>query len=226
MKKKEEKKLIILNFIFINLLGFVFIICSLFINNSIPQTIFIGIGVSLCASGIILIITFLIEKSHLRLSKNNKKSKKYTSKTFTEQVHKDLCQAKKTLDIITLNASFIYREEYILRKKLDNGLKIRILTLNPNIEQNSFCDINKDLIIELINVVKYINRSTNNPIEIKYCDYLKLDFYIRMDDILYINSNNIFNKTSISQKLENNKQNIDKFKFYTNYFDQYWEHSN
>ena len=125
------------------------------------------------------------------------------------------------------------REEDVLRC-LQNGMKMRLLVMEPNSvfvkQREKEEDVHQDSISDSIKkLVEWANKmncqSDNGKIQIKYYRAMTLDFYWRIDDRVYIGPYmyNIVSQQTITYKhLKGGKG----FKLYTHYFEQLWNNQN
>lgn len=165
--------------------------------------------------------------SHWKLSKifNTRAEKNAESDPLLEKHN------IKQLDGIAFGLrSFRNRRKNDMQKNLDNGMSARLLVMNPygeyisqrekeeNVENGSM----SKSIIQLVQWADELNsHSLNGKIEIKYYDCMTLDFYWRMDDVIYVGPYmlDIDSQQTITFKyLEGGKG----FKTYSEYFEDLW----
>ncbi|MDE6020731.1 MAG: DUF4062 domain-containing protein [Ruminococcus sp.] len=141
----------------------------------------------------------------------------------------------KILDGIAFGlSSFRSNREYDVLQCLQNGMKMRLLVMDPNtefvkqraIEEKVHIDSICDSIFKLVEWVNKLNQqSTNGKIEIKYYNAMTLDFYWRVDNVVYVGPYmyNIVSQQTITAKFLNGGKG---FNMYTNYFDSLWNDQN
>ena len=137
----------------------------------------------------------------------------------------------KQLDGIAFGLrSFRNRRKNDMQKNLDNGMRVRLLVMNPygdfisqrekeeSVEEGSM----SKAIVQLVQWAEELNsNSMNGTIEIKYYDCMTLDFYWRMDDLLYVGPYmlNIDSQQTITFKYVKGGKG---FKTYSEYFEDLW----
>lgn len=141
----------------------------------------------------------------------------------------------KLLDGIAFGlSSFRSNREQDIIQCLQNGMKMRLLVMNPNtefvkqraIEEKMHEDSIRDSIFKLVEWVNKLNKlSTNGKIEIKYYNAMTLDFYWRLDDIVYVGPYmyDIVSQQTITAKFVKGGKG---FNMYTNYFESLWNDQN
>lgn len=137
----------------------------------------------------------------------------------------------KILDGIAFGlTSFRSNREHDVLTCLQNGMKMRLLAMNPDsdfvkqraIEEDVHPDSIKNSIIKLVAWVNKLNKQSNKgKIEIKYYNAMTLDFYWRIDDELYVGPYmyNILSQQTITVKFSNGGKG---FSLYSRYFDDLW----
>lgn len=141
----------------------------------------------------------------------------------------------KFLDGIAFGlSSFRSNREYDVLLCLQNGMKMRLLAMNPDsdfvrqraIEENVHPDSIKDSIVKLVEWVNKLNKQSNKgKIEIKYYNAMTLDFYWRIDDDLYVGPYmyNIVSQQTITAKFSKGGKG---FNLYSRYFNDLWNNDN
>lgn len=148
----------------------------------------------------------------------------------------DLANATNQFDIIAFGLrSFRDSQDTLIKKKAREGLKIRILSMNPYgdfIDQRSIEEAErhvmapdsqlKDSIIGLEQWVKNFNKTIDlkNHIELRYYNCMTLDFYYRLDDILYIGP--YWYKKISQQTVTYRFVKGAMFELYEEYFENLW----
>ncbi len=141
----------------------------------------------------------------------------------------------KRLDGIAFGlSSFRSNRESDVLYCLQNGMHMRLLAMNPYTEfvkqrateENVLPSSISDSIIKLVEWVNKLNgQSTKGKIEIKYYNAMTLDFYWRMDDVLYVGPYmyDIVSQQTITFKFVKGGKG---FTLYTRYFDKLWNNEN
>lgn len=233
----EKINATLLNYI-IMLVGIVFITISIIIgiDNTIGL-IFNSIGTSMLASAIVVFISskYLIKNNEIKkiiekwgltdIFKTRAEMNKYTNQ--------DLKENKNKLDIIAFGLkAFRQSKSELIISKVKEGMKIRILTIDPNskflkererVEECSEGEIKNT--IEQLNI--WVNelkdhQQKENQVVIKYYDSLPLDFYFALDNSVYIGPY-IYGKSSQQTISYSFKSNSDAYHYYEQYFEKLWE---
>ena len=137
------------------------------------------------------------------------------------------------LDIIGFGfKSFRDSQNHSIKEKVKNGLKLRILTINPlsqfvkqrEIDELQLVGSIKKTIIDLERWVidlKKVSPSENN-VQLKFYNSLPLDFYWRQEDKLFVGPYlyGIGSQQTITFEY---KENTRGYNFYRNYFETLWE---
>ncbi len=116
---------------------------------------------------------------------------------------------------------------------LNNGLRMRLLVMNPDsdfaeqraLEENEDADAISSSIRELIIWVKGIQADTTaGSIEIKVYDAMTLDFYWRIDDVVYVGPYlyGVPSQQTLTLKYSHPGKGFD---LYTQYFEDLWNNS-
>lgn len=201
------------------------------------KTIVISIGVSLLASAI---VTYL---SSIYFFKR-KQGKELTDIWGMVSIHETraamntLCnehlqKSRHYLDIIAFGLRSLRDSNgRVVENKVREGLKIRILTLDPNSEfvkqrekdeqkiEGSIAQSIRQL-TEWVNLLKKISPHPDN-VQIKYYDSLPLDLYYRIDNYLYVGPY-LYGKDSqqtITMELRGPSKG---FRYFSDYFKDLWD---
>jgi hypothetical protein len=114
-------------------------------------------------------------------------------------IRSNIClrESKEQIDIIAFGLKgFRETQSYIVEDKVRNGLRLRILTIDPQsvfliqreVDEGEVKGQIKNTILQLTDWVEKIKKISPNPgnIELKYYDTLPLDFYFRVDRNLFL----------------------------------------
>jgi hypothetical protein len=136
------------------------------------------------------------------------------------------------LDIIAFGLrSFRDAQSFRVEELLRSGLKMRILTINPNsdyvkrreIDENTMTGQIRKTIIDLNEWADKLNKKSHseNGISIKYYDTLPLDFYWRQNEYLFVGPylQGIGSQQTLTYEITGNSE---IGAFYKNYFDNLW----
>ena len=196
--------------------------------------IWISVGCSLIASGLVIILTTLLVDKE----KQNPLEEWKIDKIYMTRAEKNadsdpkLDNAKKCVDGIAFGLSkFRSQQNERVIKCLQRGIYFRFITMNPkskfveqrDIEENDVAGKIEKSINDLITWANDLNsKKYPGRILIKGYDCMTLDFYWRVDDELYIGPYLLGKDSSITvtyKFLEKGKG----FKYYSDYFEQLWE---
>lgn len=219
------------------LLSFVLIATSLLYTNEYTdwKNIQISVACSILASNIIM---FLTSEYMLRSQRRAEiidcwgvEAIYKTRAEMNNSTNTSLSQCKSTVEIIAFGLkSFREAKSDEIEKILSNGVKIKILTINPESNILGFVDKREDLIfgatkksieslIEWITQLK--NKSDKYNIEIRFYDDLPLDFYFKIDDRVYIGP--YLKGLSSQQTISYEFSQGEGYLYWSNYFSKIWE---
>ncbi len=234
MEKKYNLMAIIVS-LTILLIGIILIVLELW-KIKTESMVFMNVGCSLIASGIVLFISTLLVDSYKdypawsewKLEKiyktRSEKNKESDPKLETHRV--------KQLDGIAFGLkSFRSNRERDVLLCMVNGMSVRLLVMNPQgpfvaqreKEEKASEGSIATSIENLVEWAKKLNtKSTKGKIEIRYYNTMTLDFYWRMDDELYIGPYmcDVESQQTITYKY---KKGGKGFLVYSNYFESLWE---
>lgn len=233
MENKYNLKSVIAGLILI-ILGGGSVVLDIFCLRT-NKNIWISIGCSLLASGIVILLQALlvdkVEKSSLDEWGLIKIYKTRADKNADSD--KNLSKAKYQLDAVAFGLkSFRNLQSKNVTALLKKGVNIRILTMNPDpnnpflkqreIEEN---ESEGQILKSIQDLVKWADNLNNTKykgtITIKGYKCMTLDFYWRVDDELYIGPYwyGIGSQQTITYKFKSGKAG---FKKYSNYFEDLW----
>lgn len=236
MKKSINPYAIIVSLLLI-IIGILLILLDLFVIFT-KSNVFVNIGCSLIASGLVLFFTAILidySKEYLvwtewRLEKIFKtradKNKESDPKLESHNV--------KQLDGIAFGLkSFRTNRERDVLSCMQRGMNVRLLIMDPTSkfvaqreleEKGAPGSISKS-IIDLIEWADKLNKESNKgKIKIKFYDCMTLDFYWRMDDELYVGPYllEFESQQTITYKFNKGGKG---FKLYSEYFESLWNNS-
>jgi len=200
--------------------------------------VWISIGCSLIASGLVILLTslFVERRQESPLDVWGIKNIYPSRSRMNEDCDVSLRKAKYQVDIIAFGlTSFRTEQEKLTKKLLRNGVSFRIITMNPESpfvaqrekEENSADGQIKNTINSLIAWAEKLNgdNSHKGKIEIKGYSCMTLDFYWRVDDDIYVGPYwlGYLSQQTISYKFTGKTDQ--GFTMYSNYFDKIWNNS-
>ena len=229
----KEKKF--LTSLIAGLVVVIFGICSvlldIFLLNT-KQNLWISIGCSLIASGLVIVLTELFVD---RVKENPLDvwgiKRIYQSRSkMNDDCDISLKKAKYKVDAVAFGLkSFRTEQDKLARDLLRRGVNFRIITMDPDSpfiaqrekeEKENEGQI-KNTIIQLIQWADNLNRQGNKgKIIIKGYSCMTLDFYWRVDDDIYIGPYwyGLGSQQTISYKYTEGSG----FDMYSDYFDRLW----
>lgn len=243
MKKLDalERKLSNINANLINIiifmLGIILILASILTGGTktISQ-VGLSIGTSLVASSIVVFISsrYLMKENNIKDMVRQWKIAGIfeTRASMNKSTNIDLENNKDCLDIIAFGLKgFRDSKTKLIQEKVRQGMKIRILTINPESEflkerevaEKEIPGQMRNTIIQLgewVNELKKV-QVDKQQVQIKYYDSLPLDFYFGLDNNVYIGPY-LYGKQSqqtISYQFEEGGEG---FNLYKDYFEQLW----
>lgn len=210
---------------------------------SLFQVILISVGASLIATSL---VTFITNKYLMQTNSTKKIIDEWglvaiykTKADMNIEANKYLKDCKKEIDIVAIGMSgYLNSQGDLLRKKISEGVKIRIISCDPNSssliqrEKDETVDGNGNPIGSLQNSVLELNRwisLTNSilpaaDIKIKFLSTYPLYSYLRIDDKCFFNANLIFKQSQQNMAFEF-KKNYSGYTYYDEYFVRLWESS-
>lgn len=224
------------------LLGTVFVILGiLFIGKSKSEisTILVSVGTSLIASAIVSYLSSIYIYNR-RQGKElcelwGLESIIESRDRMNERVDEHLKEAKDTLDIIAYGLkSMRDSKDSMIRDRLAHGLKIRIITVDPSVEQLKQRDIDEgkipgstvDSIKQLCRWAYKLSKKKKGNVKIWFLKTLPTEVYFRVDDYIYVGPYQIGRESQRSITMEyydNGKSNGKGFKYYQEYFEKVME---
>jgi len=229
--KKYNLKSIITGLIVL-LLGIVLIICDL-IWWKTRSMVWISIGCSLIASALVILLNaFLVDaQSYDPLSGWKLKMITSTRAEINSDCEIEMEHAKSQVDIVAFGLRSYrttHTEKQILAR-LRKGVNYRILTMNPNSEfviAREIEEENKNIKDSIDALVKWADKlngqSSKGKIIVKGYSSMTLDFYWRVDDVIYIGPywHGYESQQTITYKFIKGGKG---FKTYADYFEKLWE---
>lgn len=234
---KDEKynwKSITVGFIVI-LLGILAVLVDYFLLKT-PQNLWISIGCSLVASGLVIFLTAIfLEKAPYNPLEEWGIEKIYSTRAEKEaDSDRQLEDAKYRLDVIAFGLkTFRSRHNKQIEECLNRGVNIRILTMKPDskwviqreIEEKETRGQIKHTIEELVKWADELNEKSDKG-KIVVCGYdaMTLDFYWRVDENLYVGPYwyGIPSQQTITYKFNSKGKAFTQF---TGYFEELWENN-
>ena len=162
------------------------------------ESLLLGIGCSLVASGVVILVhDFFVERCKVSVLDNWNIEQIYTIRAeINKNSEQELKVANHCLDAVAFGLrSFRGKQSPRVEEMLRKGVNVRIITMDPNSQYANVRDVEeskaegdtKKSIEELIDWANKLNKnSKKGKIEVKGYNSMTLDFYWRIDDILYV----------------------------------------
>lgn len=200
------------------------------------NAIAVNIACSILASAIVGFITVLFlaqEDEERKVTRDWGLGSIYPSRSdMNTDCAQDLSKAKDRIDYIGFGFSSLREMKTdVIKEKLVAGVKIRFLVMDPNSpylaerekEERVSPDGIKKTIEDLEGWVRELNKdSRKNHIELRYYNSLPLDYYNRIDNVVYMGPY-WYGKASqhtVSYKFTSGSEG---YNLYTEYFDKLWK---
>lgn len=201
------------------------------------NNIMVNVACSILASSIVAIFTTVLiyqqdEKDKEVVNKWGMTNIYETRSKMNEDCDVDLKKAREHIDYIGFGfRSLREGKSKELREKALNGVKIRFLVMNPDspylkerdIAEETTVGETRNSILKLEDWVKETNNSikTKTPIELKFYNALPLDYYNRIDNVVYMGP---YWYGRVSQRTVSYKFTGDSlgYKLYADYFEELW----
>lgn len=222
-------------------LGIIFIVIGVlfsFTNNETIKTILISIGTSLIASAVVSFLASIYIFKHKREKEITDIwrliSIKDNRSEMNIEVHRRLNNAENQLDIIGYGMkSFRESRDELIRSRLQKGLKVRIITVDPNcnflkqrdIDENKMEGSTANSINQLNDWVNKLNNEYDKSVEIRFCKTLPTEVYFRVDDYIYVGPYQCGKESQQTITMEYHSQGTG-FQYYNSYFEKLWNDEN
>ncbi len=237
-----KEKLLIKNASLVNfisfLIGLILIMIGCMISNQYERVdlVLLSTGCSILASSIIVYISskYIIRETKAQeiILKWGLSSIYSTRAEMNKSSNEKLKKLTNNIDIVAFGLrSFRDSQTDIIKQKVQSGLKVRIITMNPNsvflkqreIDEHEIEGQMKNTILDLItwiNLLKNHSPSKSN-VQIKFYNTLPQDFYFRVDDTIFIGPYlyGVTSQQTIS--FEYDKNSIG-FSYWQKYFNSLW----
>lgn len=222
--------------IIIFFIGVFTVLASFFVKSSDWKNISISVGCSLMAS---CVVSYLTSKYLIRVSRI-KRIINYWGLEAIYETRQEMNQSTDTafkilennLDIIAWGLkSFRDAKNKVVMEKVKRGLKIRIITPNPDSEyvkqrEKDEKEVKGQIKQTIINLVQWLEElklvaPDSSNIQIKYYNKLPEDFYFRVDKRIFIGPYlyGISSQQTISCEFRGASHG---FTYYKNYFEKLW----
>lgn len=235
MKEKVNWKTIGISLLII-LIGIVLILCDIYCIHT-KILVWVSIGCSVLASGLVILLTaILIERQRYDPLADWKIQKIYSTRAArNEEADPNIQKTKYRIDGIIFGlSSFRTRYGNKIEQCLQNGVNIRLLTMDPNgdyitIREQEEVNVPGSIKTTIEELVKWANRlnekNYTGKIVIKGYICMTLDYYWRVDDEVYIGPYLYGYKSSdtITYKFESGGKG---FQYYSEYFESLWNNQN
>lgn len=212
--------------------GIALILLDLFIVES-KQNLWISIGCSLIASAVVIIVNaiFLERRTKNPLDEWGIEEIFRTRAEKNIESHKLLPKTKNNIDVIAFGLkSFRDSQDKTITTLLKKGVQIRILTMNPDSDFVRQREIEEEeaegqiahTIQQLIEWAVSKNKlGYKGRIEVKGYNCMTLDFYWRMDNVIYVGPYwyGVGSQQTVTYKFSANHEGYELF---SDYFEDLW----
>ena len=224
--------------IIIGLLGILAVIIAEMNSEKLGDkwaTVVISVGTSMIASAI---VSYLASIYIFKRKKEKEIVEVWGLESITdnraqmnEHVMIHLKDSNQHLDIIAYGLkSFRESKHELIQAKINSGLKIRIITVNPECDLLKQKDIDENKIEgstakSIEDLCKWAKDFNNQNIEIRFCETLPTELYFRVDDYVYAGPYQIGRESQRSITFEyrnNGRHRALGFYYYNNYFERLW----
>jgi hypothetical protein len=219
------------------IVGIILILIDVFRDNVQEPYVWISIGCSLIASALVILMTELLVNRVKAdpLEGWNLEKIYFTRSEKNADSDPKLEKVKDNLDAVAFGLSS-FRSKYgnKMEKILKKGVNVRILTMNPNgnfvnqrdVEEGSVPGNTKQSIDALVIWAKQMNqKSKRGKIQIKGYNCMTLNFYWRMDNIVYVGPY-WFGYKSGDTVTYSFRKGGKGFELYSSYFERLWNDAN
>lgn len=230
MKEKYNLKSIVAGLV-VTILGILFILADFFWWKS-EKNLWISIGCSLIASGLVILLTAVfVERIQLNpLDEWNIKLITSTRSEMNNDCAMELDKVRHQIDIIAfgLHSFRATQTERQILAYLRKGVNFRILTMDPNsdfIAERERAEEKANIrnsIEKLIEWADKLNtKNSRGKIIVKGYNTMTLDFYWRTDHVLYVGPYwyGYDSQQTVTYKFIKGGKG---FRIYTEYFDRLW----
>lgn len=230
MKDKYNWKSIVAGLV-ASLGGIIFILADLF-RWKTTQNLWISIGCSLIASGLVIILTavFVERVPFNPLDEWKIKIITSTRAEMNKDCEMEFERVKRQIDIVAfgLHSFRMGQTENQIFAHLRKGVNFRILTMDPNskfITERERAEEQANIKNSIENLIEWADqlnaKGARGKIVIKGYDTMTLDFYWRSDNVLYIGPYwyGYDSQQTITYKFVKGGKG---FRLYTDYFERLW----
>jgi hypothetical protein len=204
-------------------------------NNEDLKIILISIGTSIISSSIIVFLSYryVIEESETKELINEwRLSGMYKTRAeMNKKTDEILGKCQKQIDIIAFGLKSLREEKSsLIKKKLQAGVRIRILTINPESvylaqREKDEKEVEGQIKNTIYDLQKWVDQLKeivpNSSIELKYYTCLPLDHYCRIDDHVFLGPY-IYGKSSQKTFSYGFRAGGLGFDDWTQYFEELW----
>lgn len=201
------------------------------------KNIQISVACSILASNIIMFLTSeYMLRSQRRAEIIDRWGVEAIYKTRAEMnksTNISLSKCKDTVEIVALGLkSFREAKSDEVEELLEKGVRIKILTINPDSNILGFVDEREDLMVGATKksieglvywIAKLKEKSEKYDIEVRFYDALPLDFYFKVDERIYVGP--YLKGLSSQQTISYEFSRGEGYSYWSNYFTKLWEGS-
>lgn len=235
IEKYLENEKLIHSFIFA--VGFISVLVGVLFENLLNgqvSTVLISVGASIIASSIVAYITSIY---FFKRKKQKEVTELWGLKSITDsraemniEIDKRIEKMSRSLDVVAYGLkSFRESKGDLIKSKIASGVKVRILTVNPDAEILRHRDSAENKIEgstanDIRNLVEWIKKisASNKQVEIRFCNFLPTELYFKVDDRIYVGPYEIGKESQRTITLEF-AGGTKGFAYYADYFEVLWQ---
>ena len=221
----------------IGLLGAVLILGGILFSELIGaewETVIVSVGASLVASSVVSYLSsiYIYKRKRAKditetwglMSLSQNRSKMNVS------IEEKLDKATDHLDIIAYGLKSLRETKTrVLLDKIAHGLRIRIITVDPDCkflgqrdtDENKLAGSTRESIIQLCKWAADAQTHGNQTLQIKFCNTLPTEVYFRVDDYIYTGPYQFGRESQHTITMEF-RGHGEGYKYYSEYFDALW----
>lgn len=218
------------------LVGLILVFIGIMFKDKLEEqwsTVVISVGASIVASAVVSYITsmYLVKRKKLKEVTEiwGLRSITENRSDMNKEVSKHLKKADKCLDILAFGLKS-FRESVgdMIISRIQAGLVVRILTVNPNSKFLAYRDLVENKVEgSTANDIKQLTdwaimaSGFGDKIELRYCDFLPTELYFRVDEHAYVGPYAIGKESQRTITMEY-AEGTKGFSYYADYFNMLW----
>lgn len=226
--------------VIISLMGIVLVLVGIFVfhDNQQIETIMVSVGTSIIASSIVAFLSSIYIKRYRNAKELAETwgivSVEARRNLMNPRIDARLKETKHQYDFLAYGLKSLREDNAIeAENALKRGAKLRIITVDPNIEELKLRDQEEnkiegstaDSINKLIEWYYELKKKYPEQCELRIARFLPAWFYCREDDYVYVGPYQ-YGKDSQQVITTEYKRHGNGFDYYENYFEKVWNDLN